>query len=161
MPEHMTPAEATRMTRDILTEHGLGHWKIVFDNKARTAGWCNHGITTIGYSKKLLAARPYMDSRNTVLHELAHALVGPRHGHNVIWQRKCLELGGDGKQKHNFVNPEAPWMARCEHGCVCDFHRKPTRRYRCRKHRLPMVLEDNRKATRVAAQRQEMQGDRS
>lgn len=33
------------------------------------------------------------DIRNTILHEVAHILVGPRHGHRRIWQEKAKEMG--------------------------------------------------------------------
>jgi hypothetical protein len=28
-----------------------------------------------------------------ILHEIAHALVGPSHGHDVTWKAKALEIG--------------------------------------------------------------------
>jgi predicted SprT family Zn-dependent metalloprotease len=34
---------------------------------------------------------------NTITHEIAHALVGHVHGHDHVWRRKHLELGGDGR----------------------------------------------------------------
>ena len=31
--------------------------------------------------------------RDTILHEIAHALVGPGHGHDAVWKAKCVEVG--------------------------------------------------------------------
>ena len=31
--------------------------------------------------------------RNTILHEIAHALVGNENVHNLVWKKKALELG--------------------------------------------------------------------
>lgn len=31
--------------------------------------------------------------RDTILHEIAHALVGPNHCHDLVWKAKCLEIG--------------------------------------------------------------------
>jgi len=31
--------------------------------------------------------------RDTLLHEIAHALVGTAHGHDEVWKAKCLEIG--------------------------------------------------------------------
>ena len=36
------------------------------------------------------------------VHELAHIIAGARHGHDRVWQRICLALGGDGLRCHNF-----------------------------------------------------------
>ncbi|WP_445716530.1 hypothetical protein [Flavobacterium sp.] len=33
------------------------------------------------------------DFKNTILHEIAHILVGVENGHNIIWQKKAIELG--------------------------------------------------------------------
>jgi hypothetical protein len=30
---------------------------------------------------------------DTILHEIAHALVGPRHGHDTVWKAKCTDIG--------------------------------------------------------------------
>lgn len=30
---------------------------------------------------------------NTILHEIAHAIVGVGHGHRLKWQEKAIELG--------------------------------------------------------------------
>ena len=31
--------------------------------------------------------------KDTILHEIAHALVGPGHGHDRVWRAKCIEIG--------------------------------------------------------------------
>ena len=31
--------------------------------------------------------------RDTILHEIAHALVGPCHGHDAVWRQKAREIG--------------------------------------------------------------------
>jgi hypothetical protein len=33
------------------------------------------------------------DIKNTILHEIAHAIVGENHGHRQVWQEKAIELG--------------------------------------------------------------------
>lgn len=35
---------------------------------------------------------------NVLLHEIAHALVPPRSGHNFIWKRKALSIGCNGRR---------------------------------------------------------------
>lgn len=40
---------------------------------------------------------------DTVAHEVAHALVGPAHGHDAVWRRKAVELGGSGTPHARFL----------------------------------------------------------
>ena len=38
---------------------------------------------------------------NTVLHEIAHAIVGPGEGHGAYWRSTHIALGGDGSRCHD------------------------------------------------------------
>lgn len=89
-----------RLTRTLMDEHGLTDWKIQLGRSKSTAGMCKYGIRTIQMSEPLASVRTDESTRMTVLHEIAHALVGPRHGHDSVWQRKCLEIGGNGLAKY-------------------------------------------------------------
>src|SRR5215471_13596338 len=40
---------------------------------------------------------------NTMTHEIAHAIVGPNHGHDQVWTEKHLEMGGDGQPCGHFT----------------------------------------------------------
>ena len=54
---------------------------------------------------------------DTILHEIAHALVGPGNGHNLKWKKKAKEIGCTGKIYHEneFATPK--WIKYCEQGC--------------------------------------------
>lgn len=141
MTEHMTKACAYRLLREYMADLGLEGWKIAWNQTRRQAGSCNHGTHTITISTYLLDRRSYMDSWQTVTHEIAHAAVGPFHKHDVIWRAKHQSLGGNGQQCHTFVDESAPYMLDCGSGCRDAKYRKLTRTFRCRKHRLPMILK--------------------
>jgi Zn finger protein HypA/HybF involved in hydrogenase expression len=66
--------------------------------------------------------------KNTLLHEIAHALVGPHHGHDRVWRAKALELGCNGSRccEASVVIPSTKWEAECP-GC-----RRVVRRHRRR-----------------------------
>ena len=36
--------------------------------------------------------------KTTVLHEIAHAIVGYEHGHDRVWVNCCKSIGGDGER---------------------------------------------------------------
>jgi predicted SprT family Zn-dependent metalloprotease len=69
---------------------------------------------------------PLEEIRDTILHEIAHALVGPGHGHDEVWQRKCVEIGARPVRCGQADMPEGRWRAQCR-SCGQKFnrHRKP------------------------------------
>jgi len=78
----------------LLIEHGLRAvgWIFQLDNAKERIGQCNHDKKLITYSIHYLR-EPEEFIRDTVLHEIAHALVGYEHGHDYVWQQKCVEIG--------------------------------------------------------------------
>ena len=54
---------------------------------------------------------------NTILHEIAHALVGRGHGHDYVWRSKALEIGCDGERCHShekdIENVRYKYLATC------------------------------------------------
>jgi predicted SprT family Zn-dependent metalloprotease len=97
-PRVMTETEARKQARDLLTAHGLGHWKVTFGTARGRAGTCYHQTRTIRLSRVLLASRTYEGSLDTIRHEVAHALVGPGQGHGPVWKKAFRSLGGGGNR---------------------------------------------------------------
>ena len=71
-----------------LKEFGLFEqgWRFVWDRSISRYGQCRHTKKEIGISKKLTQINEISETEDTVLHELAHALVGSGHGHNAVWK---------------------------------------------------------------------------
>lgn len=67
---------------------------------------------------------------DTILHEVAHALVGPGHGHDEVWKATCLEVGARPERCYGeeVEMPKGRWRATCG-GCgrEHDRHRRPKR----------------------------------
>jgi predicted SprT family Zn-dependent metalloprotease len=145
MTDTMTRAAAERITRDLLTEHGLTDWRVAFNRAKRQLGSCNYKTRTITLSLFALAQRSHADSLNTITHEVAHALTRG-HGHDRVWQLKHRALGGDGRRCVDAAlnDDAAPWVAAC--GCR-EYHRYraplPGRGYRCPTCRAAVVFELN------------------
>ena len=78
------------MTRH--TMHFLG-WRFEWDNAARRFGQCDFGMRVIRMSRVLTELNSREDVRDTILHEIAHALVGPQHDHDVFWQIQARKIG--------------------------------------------------------------------
>ncbi|BBX09472.1 SprT-like domain-containing protein [Mycolicibacterium aichiense] len=149
-PATMTQAMAHQITVGLIREHGLVGWKVKLDNARRRAGLCDHTNKVISLSKHLMAIRSYEDTMMTITHELAHALVGPRHGHDAVWAAKHRSLGGNGKRCFQLeeVDRTAPWLGTCDHGKQFARYRQPKRldgwRCRCTAGASPVVWKRNR-----------------
>lgn len=129
----MEVTTALAMGRRLLREHGLDGWQIVADGAKTRAGVCRFGRRQIGISAPLTALHDEAEVRDTILHEIAHALVGPQHGHDAVWRAKAVEIGSSGER---CTSPDAPrvvgdWVGRCPAGHQRSRHRAPTRLVSC------------------------------
>jgi predicted SprT family Zn-dependent metalloprotease len=76
--------------------------------------------------------------KDTILHEIAHALVGAGHGHNHVWKRKCIEIGAKPERCYSSKEVETPklrYYVICE-GCGVEHQRakrvNPLQRRACK-----------------------------
>lgn len=110
-------------------------WRFEFDNAKRRLGCCNFTYKTISLSKAITLINDESIIRNTILHEIAHALVGRGHGHDWVWRQKALEIGCDGNRCcSNSVRVEGKYKAICN-SCkkVSYAHREKKRDVSCGK----------------------------
>ena len=84
--------DAFAMAEDLLEHHGLQGWTVAYDGAKRRAGICRFGPKVLGLSAPLTALHSEAEVRDTILHEIAHAIAGPRHGHDATW-RAIAEYG--------------------------------------------------------------------
>ena len=86
---------AKKLAIELMSDHGLlDHgWSFEYDNAKRRFGVCMYGSKVIGLSKLLVAANDETQVRDTILHEIAHALVGVGHGHDKVWKKMCVKIG--------------------------------------------------------------------
>jgi len=125
--------DAFAMAEYLLEVHGLDDWEVSYDNAKRRAGICKFGERTLGLSAPLTAVHSEADVRDTILHEIAHALVGPRHGHDAHWRRVAMSIGSSGERCAPADAPSAPaaWLGTCPGGHTLDRHRRPERVLTC------------------------------
>ena len=125
--------EAKKLTLDLMSNHNLTHWKFKWHNRKTTFGICYYTRETIGLSQILIPKMSVEEVTNTILHEIAHALVGVGYGHNYVWQRKAIEIGCDGNRTADYgIVVESKYVATCK-GCgkKIGAHRKPKRKHWC------------------------------
>ncbi len=116
-----------------MRRHGLSHWELVLDHARARFGVCRPARRQIGLSRSLTALSTPEAVRNTVLHEIAHALVGAEHGHDDVWRAQALSIGSDGTRTDDLPDgAQGPWEGRCPAGHTVHRHRRPSRVASCR-----------------------------
>ena len=102
---------------ELMRHHGLDGWTVKLDHARRRAGQCDYTNRTISLSRHYVRHAEASHIRDTILHEIAHALVGPRHGHDAVWRRKAREIGCTATRCHTLSFSKAPWIMVCPNGC--------------------------------------------
>lgn len=135
-PDERPPASLLTQAKTLATQlmalHGLTDWQFAFNTNKRRAGVCRYPVRgrpgRIELSKPYVVRNPTDEVRDTILHEIAHALVGPRHGHDDVWKAKCVEVGARPERCYGEAveMPKGRWRATCG-GCgrEHDRHRRP------------------------------------
>lgn len=132
--------EARALAIKLMAQHGLYAWSFCFTNAKRQAGVCQFGKKWIGLSVHFCERNDLDTVRNTILHEIAHALAGPSAGHGPEWQRVCVRIGAKPERCYDtgVEMPEGRWHGQCPN-CKKTHrrHRKPRSGggvfYHCRK----------------------------
>lgn len=108
-------------------------WSFAFDNAKLRAGACHFSKKRITVSRYLAARFDDDDIHQTLLHEVAHALAGPRAGHGPAWKLYARELGYVGGTTHSLETADelAPWVGTCPGGHVVYRHRRPSKPSSC------------------------------
>jgi len=103
----MDAHDAREMALELMERHGLirDGWRFAWSRARRQLGCVqitekkNRSTGKRITIKTLRLSRPHAETcdepavRDTVLHEIAHALVGMEHGHDAVWKAKCVEIG--------------------------------------------------------------------
>ncbi len=125
---------------ELMNIHGIGKlgYTFKFDRSLTRFGSCFWGRRNsndekyISLSKHLVLINDIEQVRDTILHEIAHALT-PYEGHNKTWQRKAIEIGCNGKRCYNSYGSEEvnqpaelfKYIATCVNGHAHYRNKKP------------------------------------
>ena len=135
--------DAFALAEGLLSEHGLGEWSVVYDSAKSRAGICRYAARQIGLSAPLTTVHDEVEVRDTVLHEIAHALAGPRHGHDAVWRTIAVRIGCSGERcvPAGAARVETAWMGVCAAGHTVGRHRRPERVMTCSRCRSRFDLD--------------------
>ena len=127
----------------LLQKHGLSDWRFIFDEASRRGGVCKYTTKEIGIAEDFALHASAEEVTDTLLHEIAHALVGVRHHHDEVWYQKAIEIGCSGKTTHTVTFSEAPWLLTCT-TCGWQIPRQRRRRgLHCRTCDKPVTYQRN------------------
>lgn len=122
-------SEVEKLAKELMAEHRLDGWSFAWDRAKTRAGLCDHRHKRISLSAVLSPHHSTETIRNTILHEIAHALVGPKHGHNNVWRRQARAIGCNAMRCcGERVNVPAPWEGRCPAGHTFPRFKRPSAR---------------------------------
>jgi len=112
----MTLEAARALAVHLMARHGLEGWTFAFDRARKRLGSCLPSSRRITLSSTLTRLNDEEVVRDTILHEIAHALT-PGDGHGARWRAACRKIGARPERlvpSHEVVLPPAP------HALVCD-----------------------------------------
>lgn len=77
---------------------GKGRWTFAWDRGINRRGLTSYSARRISHSRvhaEHISVRSFVE---TVLHEIAHALVGPTHKHDEVWRSTAIAIGDTGNR---------------------------------------------------------------
>jgi hypothetical protein len=138
---------AVSLARTLMNEHGLGHIPFKAHRSKRCFGttrfigrrqifscqWESWEVKSIRLSRPLTEVNSEVQVRDTILHEIAHAIAGP-HGHNWKWKQVARQLGANPAATcgEGVVQVPGPYQAQCSCGHVHSMYRMPKQNKLCR-----------------------------
>ena len=98
----MDTNKALTLARELMDAHGLGHVSLNWHRSNASLGFCHHKradrfspwrCTEITLSRGLVSVNKESTIRDTILHEIAHALAEHTAGHGPLWKLQCIAIG--------------------------------------------------------------------
>ena len=80
-----------------------------FETATGRAGICRHDARTIALSVSFVLRASWGDIRDTLLHEIAHAIVGPGHAHDAVWRTAARRIGCTAKRCSTVTHSLKRW----------------------------------------------------
>jgi len=121
-----------KMAAEILEKFNLKNWEFFFDRAKVRLGACHFAKKKISISREFAKLNSEKICRDLILHEIAHALCGPKIGHGKIFKKKLAEIGGENFSKNEIFFPRRKFTAICKN-CGENFQTQKIKKVACRK----------------------------
>lgn len=114
----------------------LAGWRLFINPRLRAImGKCSYHTKTVHIAKWILGAVDEAEIMDTLLHEVAHAIVGHEAGHGPKWKAQARKIGGRGNRLGKAPTKAIPSRANgFKYGILCPncgileghgFYRRP------------------------------------
>ncbi len=120
----------------LFVSHQLeGQWSFRFDRATTRLGQCDHRSRSISVSRYLTDKATPAEVTQVLLHEIAHALAGPRAAHGPRWRSIARQIGYVGGRTHTLepAHDRAKWVGECPRGHEIVRFRRPGKPVSCAK----------------------------
>ncbi len=117
------------LANQLMEQHGLklAGWRFKLNTNRSRLGVCRYTTRSIELSTFHVSSGNWKEIKNTILHEIAHALVGPNHGHGAVWRSKALAIGCNG-ERCGIMDAPPKYKATCS--CGRTYKRNRISKYR-------------------------------
>lgn len=131
--EHQTAKE---LVETLMNHHGLllSGWKFEWIDTKRTLGRCSYKMKTIYLNREFVSLNDQWPVRDTILHEIAHALCSPFDKHGPNWKRMCVRIGANPRaltDESSIVAPTGNVIGTCPNGHTFKRYRIPRKTGSC------------------------------
>ncbi len=96
-PRGVRLREVATRARELMDHHGLEEWALLFNVARCKLGECRSRERLILLSRSHAVNGPPEQVTDTILHEIAHALAGPKAGHGPEWKAIARLIGATPK----------------------------------------------------------------
>lgn len=114
------------LAEELMYNHGLLDWKFCFDRAKKRFGRCDYTKKQISISASLTQLNSEEHVKDTILHEIAHALAGYEAGHGPKWKEIITQIGGKPNRCYGteeIIIPKLKYTATCPQ-CSFSLQRK-------------------------------------
>ena len=85
----------------LMARHSLVGWSFQFDDALKRAGQCRYSTKVLSMAHQYCLQTTEREWTDTILHEIAHAMVGPGHHHDDVWKRTARAIGCKAERCHS------------------------------------------------------------
>ena len=123
----MSLTEVAALGKQLIEEHEVKSglkvgWQFAFDLAPARGGLCRYAEKQIVLSVTYCLKASKEEIVDTILHEIAHAIVGPKHGHDATWKAAARRIGGTAERCHYIQHTLPRWYGQC--GCGQQWKRQ-------------------------------------